>query len=217
MSKAHLKFIAALPLIIILSLQTFSFAHPGRTDANGGHFDRSTGEYHYHTKSTTSQTSSENTNQNNTENNTTEQKDTTSSEIIVVDNKPKQVQAGVIQETNRETTNVPIKETSEIKIVENQNGDTYIYIPKKHFYSNINTVIYIILIIFAILGLISISPVIYMLLKKLENKRDSLSILLHIPYLIFWLPSYLGNLLYKLQKYLRENLDEFDEYEEDDF
>lgn len=23
-------------------------AHPGRTDANGGHYDRSTGEYHYH-------------------------------------------------------------------------------------------------------------------------------------------------------------------------
>lgn len=25
-----------------------SFAHPGRTDKNGGHYDRSTGEYHYH-------------------------------------------------------------------------------------------------------------------------------------------------------------------------
>lgn len=23
-------------------------AHPGRTDANGGHYDHSTGEYHYH-------------------------------------------------------------------------------------------------------------------------------------------------------------------------
>ena len=23
-------------------------AHPGRTDSNGGHYDRSTGEYHYH-------------------------------------------------------------------------------------------------------------------------------------------------------------------------
>lgn len=25
-----------------------AFAHPGRTDANGGHWDSSTGEYHYH-------------------------------------------------------------------------------------------------------------------------------------------------------------------------
>ena len=25
-----------------------SFAHGGRTDANGGHYNRSTGEYHYH-------------------------------------------------------------------------------------------------------------------------------------------------------------------------
>ena len=24
------------------------FAHPGRTDSNGGHWNRSTGEYHYH-------------------------------------------------------------------------------------------------------------------------------------------------------------------------
>jgi hypothetical protein len=24
------------------------FSHPGRTDANGGHYNRKTGEYHYH-------------------------------------------------------------------------------------------------------------------------------------------------------------------------
>ena len=33
-------------LIILISLT--AYAHPGRTDANGGHYDRSTGEYHYH-------------------------------------------------------------------------------------------------------------------------------------------------------------------------
>lgn len=38
-------------LFFIFCLITFalvSYAHPGRTDANGGHYDRSTGEYHYH-------------------------------------------------------------------------------------------------------------------------------------------------------------------------
>ena len=36
--------------IIILSLCTTMtvFAHPGRTDSNGGHTNHSTGEYHYH-------------------------------------------------------------------------------------------------------------------------------------------------------------------------
>lgn len=39
MKAAYLM--ATLGLSIIL-------AHPGRTDADGGHYDRSTGEYHYH-------------------------------------------------------------------------------------------------------------------------------------------------------------------------
>lgn len=34
--------------IVFISIFTISFAHPGRTDSNGGHYDRSTGEYHYH-------------------------------------------------------------------------------------------------------------------------------------------------------------------------
>lgn len=33
--------------IFVLSC-SLAFAHPGDTDANGGHYDRSTGEYHYH-------------------------------------------------------------------------------------------------------------------------------------------------------------------------
>lgn len=36
----------SLACITVLSLSVY--AHPGRTDANGGHYDRSTGEYHYH-------------------------------------------------------------------------------------------------------------------------------------------------------------------------
>lgn len=36
-------------LIAIISLiSNFSIAHKGRTDADGGHYDNSTGEYHYH-------------------------------------------------------------------------------------------------------------------------------------------------------------------------
>lgn len=35
-------------LLVILNISLVSFAHSGRTDANGGHYDRSTGEYHYH-------------------------------------------------------------------------------------------------------------------------------------------------------------------------
>ena len=38
-------FVAA---ILILALASVSFAHPGKLDANGGHYDKETGEYHYH-------------------------------------------------------------------------------------------------------------------------------------------------------------------------
>lgn len=34
--------------ILLLSLTVPAYAHPGRTDANGGHYNRSTGVYHYH-------------------------------------------------------------------------------------------------------------------------------------------------------------------------
>lgn len=38
-----------LPCIIcLLFCVVVAFAHPGSTDSNGGHYDRSTGEYHYH-------------------------------------------------------------------------------------------------------------------------------------------------------------------------
>ena len=32
----------------LLLLSVPGFAHPGRTDGSGGHYDRSTGEYHFH-------------------------------------------------------------------------------------------------------------------------------------------------------------------------
>lgn len=35
-------------LVVIVAMTIPSLAHPGRTDAKGGHTNRSTGEYHYH-------------------------------------------------------------------------------------------------------------------------------------------------------------------------
>lgn len=35
--------------IVCISCVFTAFAHSGRTDANGGHWNRSTGTYHYHT------------------------------------------------------------------------------------------------------------------------------------------------------------------------
>lgn len=34
--------------VLLLSLTVPTYAHPGSLDANGGHHNRSTGEYHYH-------------------------------------------------------------------------------------------------------------------------------------------------------------------------
>ena len=38
----------SIAVILILALASISFAHPGKLDANGGHTDKETGEYHYH-------------------------------------------------------------------------------------------------------------------------------------------------------------------------
>lgn len=41
--------ILCLLITFILFLSGNSYAHPGKTDANGGHYNRETGVYHYHT------------------------------------------------------------------------------------------------------------------------------------------------------------------------
>lgn len=46
MRKRYL--IPILACILLLFCCTAAYAHPGATDANGGHYDHSTGEYHYH-------------------------------------------------------------------------------------------------------------------------------------------------------------------------
>lgn len=35
-------------VLLCLHIPLVAFAHPGRTDSSGGHYNRSTGEYHYH-------------------------------------------------------------------------------------------------------------------------------------------------------------------------
>ena len=35
-------------VFIVCCLPAFSFSHSGRTDSSGGHNNRKTGEYHYH-------------------------------------------------------------------------------------------------------------------------------------------------------------------------
>ena len=35
-------------LILFVGITTISLSHSGRTDSSGGHYNRSTGEYHYH-------------------------------------------------------------------------------------------------------------------------------------------------------------------------
>ncbi len=42
------KTIPLFTLLIIIAFSSMVYAHPGKTDENGGHYDRSTGEYHYH-------------------------------------------------------------------------------------------------------------------------------------------------------------------------
>lgn len=47
MSKKKL-FALILSVVVALSVPVAVFAHPGRTDEYGGHYDWETGEYHYH-------------------------------------------------------------------------------------------------------------------------------------------------------------------------
>ncbi len=56
------KVLAIITIAVTLN-SSIAFAHSGRTDSNGGHYNRKTGEYHYHnggsaTKSSLSSTSS---------------------------------------------------------------------------------------------------------------------------------------------------------------
>lgn len=46
--KVHFSILAVLFLLSTVCFYEFGHTHSGRTDANGGHYNRKTGEYHYH-------------------------------------------------------------------------------------------------------------------------------------------------------------------------
>ena len=48
--KKHINKICCVLLIVVFAsaLLITAYAHPGRTDSAGGHYNRSTGKYHYH-------------------------------------------------------------------------------------------------------------------------------------------------------------------------
>ena len=43
-----MKRIFTFAIVLVMVLSSMAFAHPGKLDANGGHVDKETGEYHYH-------------------------------------------------------------------------------------------------------------------------------------------------------------------------
>ncbi len=47
----------SLLLLLLFIVQPTAYPHSGRTDAQGGHTDRKTGEYHYHSKTNSKSTS----------------------------------------------------------------------------------------------------------------------------------------------------------------
>ena len=48
--RVNIRVLILILLISAMFAYDFGYAHPGRTDANGGHTNRKTGEYHYHGK-----------------------------------------------------------------------------------------------------------------------------------------------------------------------
>ena len=48
--KVNFKVPVVILLISVVFAYDFGYTHPGRTDANGGHYNRTTGQYHYHVK-----------------------------------------------------------------------------------------------------------------------------------------------------------------------
>lgn len=55
--RKYKKFYILILIIYMLIIPINTFAHSGRTDSNGGHWDRSTGTYHYHNGTSVQQNS----------------------------------------------------------------------------------------------------------------------------------------------------------------
>ena len=58
MRKFKVFFCLFIAVLMIVSAMTPVFAHSGRTDSNGGHWDHSTGTYHYHSGSSSNSSNS---------------------------------------------------------------------------------------------------------------------------------------------------------------
>ena len=46
--RVNFTILAVYLLIFSVLIYDLGYSHPGRTDANGGHYNRKTGEYHKH-------------------------------------------------------------------------------------------------------------------------------------------------------------------------
>ncbi len=55
--KISLKTLSFILIILFLIIPVTAYPHPGRTDAQGGHTNKKTGEYHYHSKPQSESTS----------------------------------------------------------------------------------------------------------------------------------------------------------------
>lgn len=62
MTKHKATVIITIAALISVLLSTVAFAHPGRTDSKGGHWDHSTGTYHYHDGSSVGKNSNSSSN-----------------------------------------------------------------------------------------------------------------------------------------------------------
>lgn len=80
-------------VVIILGSCVAVFAHPGKTDSDGGHFDHSTGEYHYHHGYPAHQ--HENGTCPYNKKSTTTEKAETFATIVIEDNKQKDNSSGI--------------------------------------------------------------------------------------------------------------------------
>lgn len=80
-------------VVIFLGSCVAVFAHPGKTDSDGGHFDRSTGEYHYHHGYPAHQ--HENGTCPYNKKSTTTEKAETFATIVIEDNKQKDNSSGI--------------------------------------------------------------------------------------------------------------------------
>lgn len=112
-------------LITIVFAPTAGFAHSGRTDSSGGHYNRKTGEYHYHNKkkNTTSKPKS-----------SAPKKEVKPTSKITLTNMPKEMIAGeevALQWTSENTTGVKWKSSNTKRLIVTEDGKLLAVSPGK--------------------------------------------------------------------------------------